>query len=138
MKTIFSAAFVVLAVGTGLAFSQGQGTPDASKKIEVLENDLISTRQKTEAMVLELVETKTMLAKTIQYLDAQAKNAAAMSAALDDSERAGFTFGINPESRQILLRGWREQLAAMQAEVPTLTVAPKTDVPKLGDVKTKK
>lgn len=132
MKTIFAATLTVLLVGAGLGFSQGQGTTDTAKRLEVVENDLVTTRQKTEMLSAELLETQAVLAKTLQYLEAQAKSASTMSGTLDESERAGFTYGINAESRQILLRGWHEQLAAQQTELPTMVTKPK-----VADVKTK-
>ena len=47
-----------------------------------------------------------------------------MQATLDDSEKNGFTYGINPDSRHILLKGWRDQLAAMQKDVPKAAAKP--------------
>ena len=60
----------------------------------------------------------------LKYLDAQAKSAAAMEKVLDDAEKAGFTYGINPDSRHLLLRGWRDQLSAMQKDLPGAQSAP--------------
>jgi len=132
MKIVAIVSCLVLTVGAGIAFSQGGGgpvaaqKPDAGQKIDVLERDLVSTRQKLEEVTAELVETKTVLAKTILYLDAQAKSAAAMKDVLEQSESAGFTKGINFESREILLRGWREQLDALQQNVPS-PIPPKAE-----------
>jgi hypothetical protein len=127
MKTSIGVILLVLAVGGGLAFSQGQDPKDdVAKKVEVLENDLIATRLKAEAVAIELAETKASVAKIVQYLEAQARSAASMSETLDTSEQAGFTAGINPNSRQILLSGWREQLTTLQTDLPT---APKKPEP---------
>lgn len=52
------------------------------------------------------------------YLANQAKAAEKLNQALDASEKAGFTFGINPESREILLAAWRAQSQAVSADVP--------------------
>ncbi|MBL8857060.1 MAG: hypothetical protein JNL28_00965 [Planctomycetes bacterium] len=138
MKTLLSSVAVILLVGGGVAFSQGQGpTPPPAPRSDSVEKDVAELRQKCDALAAELAETKTLLTKTITYLDAQSKSASAMAATLDESERAGFTFGINPESRQILLRGWREQLTALQQAVP-VAPAPKPETAKTGDGKTRK
>jgi hypothetical protein len=129
MKTYLGVILVALAVGGGLAFSQGQdpkndSKDDAQKKIEVLEGDLVATRQKCETLIADLAETKATLARVVRYLDAQAVSAGALASTLDASEQAGFTYGINPSSREILLRGWREHLSTVQRDVPTLPLAP--------------
>lgn len=125
MKTALAVSFLALTTVGSLALTRAEEgsvaaqKPDATQKIDVLERDLISTRQKLEEVSAELVETKTLLAKTIGYLEAQSKSAATMKETLDQAETAGFTKGINFESREILLRGWREQLDALQQNVPT-------------------
>jgi hypothetical protein len=42
-----------------------------------------------------------------------------MESVLDESEKAGFTYGINASSRELLLSGWRDQLAAQQENLPS-------------------
>ncbi len=113
---------VALAVGGGVAFSQGQDPKqdDLAKKVVVLESDIVATRLKSEAMAVELGEMKATLSKVLEYLDKQAKSAEAMATVLDDSEQAGFTAGINPNSRMILLSGWRDQLSGIQTDVPVM------------------
>jgi hypothetical protein len=124
MKTV---SVLVLASVVGIVAASGFSRSAASDvqdpvthKIEILEQDLISNRQKTEALTVELGETKAALLKTIRYLEAQAKVAQTMETTLDESEKAGFTYGINPESRQVLLKGWREQLSGVQKDVPAM------------------
>lgn len=57
------------------------------------------------AMRVQVLETKL---QTMQaQLDAQSKAASDLMLALDSSEKAGFTAGINPRSREILLSAWR-------------------------------
>jgi hypothetical protein len=132
MKTFVSAVALVLLVGGGLAFSQGQGGQDkndAQKRIESLEQDLGAQKQKYDALAADVETTKVLLVKTLEYLDAQSKSAATMAETLDESERLGFTYGINPDSRTTLLAGWRAQLAAAQEALPAVP-APKPDAPK--------
>jgi hypothetical protein len=139
MKTYLGVMIVALAVGGSLAISQASAFSqeeepkvDMTKKVEVLEIDLIATRQKAEAVATELAQTKATLARIVGYLDAQAKSAAALADTLDQSEQAGFTAGINPNSRMILLSGWREHLVALQTDVPVMPVAAKVDEGKPG------
>ena len=144
MKTSIGVILVALAIGGGLAFSQekdqkpepkaeqGKDAPkdDGAKRMDLLESDLISTRKRCEGLAGELSETKATLAKVVRYLDAQAAGAAALHEALAASEAAGFTAGINPNSREILLAGWREQLSTQQKDVPALPATPLSEPPK--------
>ena len=52
------------------------------------------------------------------YLENQAKAAAALQKVLVDSEEKGFTFGINPESREVLLAGFDEFAEVLQQDLP--------------------
>lgn len=109
----------IAALGCGLAFSQNPPAQDpAVGRVEKLDQDLAATRLRIEALAARVAEHDKKLEAIVKYLDAQAKSAAAMAAVLDQSETAGFTYGINPNSRHILLRGWREQLAAVQEGAP--------------------
>lgn len=76
-----------------------------------------AVRQDTglEARV-EVLEAQ--LAEVRAYLQAEAKSAKALSAALDVSEQEGFTFGINPRSREVLLEGFRSHAVVLQQGVP--------------------
>ncbi len=133
MKQLLSACALVLLVSGGVAFSQGEGQSQAGadKRVEMLEGELAALKQKSEASAADLAETKALLSKTLTYLEAQSKSAGTMAATLDEAERLGFTYGINPESRTTLLRGWREQLTAAQAALPTPS-APKAEALKTG------
>src|SRR5207237_1637432 len=107
MKTIWAVILVGGAL-SGLCFSQGPQADANAQRLDRLEADA--------------AETKALLAQTLKYLDEQSKSAAAMAATLDQAEAAGFTAGINFESRKILVKGWRDELAAMQTDVPVTAV----------------
>ena len=53
-----------------------------------------------------------------QYSQAQAKAAEALVKALDESDVQGFTYGINPGSRKVLLAGLKTSATAAQQAVP--------------------
>ncbi|MBK7876454.1 MAG: hypothetical protein IPJ77_11995 [Planctomycetes bacterium] len=111
---------------TALAAPQAGDTKDAKKDAAAME--LEALKLKCDALGAELADTKGALEQVVKYLDAQSQHAKAMEAVLDDAEKKGFTFGINPESREVLLKGWREQCAALQRDVPALKPA-KKDAP---------
>jgi uncharacterized coiled-coil protein SlyX len=117
--TLFGAALV-----SGLAFSQG---PDKQRpleeRVQALEAALAEQKAATAKLAADLAATRELAERTVRYLDAQANAAAAMAGTLDASEEAGFTYGINPDSRHVLLAGWREQLASAQTDVPTAAPA---------------
>ena len=110
---------------SSFAFSQDPAPKDPrDHKIELLEKDIASNRERIEALASQLADTKALLAKSVEYIGREAKSAKALAATLDESEQAGFTFGINPDSRHILLSGWREHLSELQKNVPGAPSAP--------------
>jgi hypothetical protein len=126
MKNSLSIAVLAVALFAGLSFSQNPPAPSADHKLEILEKDLVSTRLRVETLSAELSEMRATLDATTKYLADQATGAKNLAATLDASETAGFTYGINPDSRHILLKGWREQLAAAQKDVPKTPARPGT------------
>lgn len=88
-----------------------QGSNDGDMRIAELEASLAEMR-------IELDETNQLMQQTVEYLKAQAASAKKQLDVLDRSEEAGFTFGINPVSREVLLSGWRAELHARQKGLP--------------------
>jgi len=132
MKSHLNLVLLCAAAVSGLAFARSapeQGST-ADHKIEILEKDIVATRARAEAIASELAETRATLDATLKYLAEQSASAKKMAQTLDDSEQAGFTFGINPDSRHILLKGWREALASAQKDVPALPAASAPASPK--------
>ena len=56
---------------------------------------------------VKLLETR--LLQVEGHLQAQAVSAQAVSKALDEAVKEGFTAGINPRSREILVEAWKSQ-----------------------------
>ena len=56
----------------------------------------------------------------VTYLEAQSKESEAMLGVFDLVQEQGFTAGINYQSRETLLDGFRAFMRAKQNDVPTL------------------
>lgn len=94
--------------------------------IEALQEELAEVKA-------ELASTRALLDETVLYLNEQAKGARDLLAVYQSAEEAGFTAGINYQSREILLAGWRKQVAAQQKGLPGAApapVAPAADAPR--------
>jgi len=99
------------------AFQNGQAA-DAAARLATVEKEVAELKAKFAENEKAAGESSAMAEKTAKYLNEQAKAAAAMQDVLDASEKAGFTFGINPDSRILLLAGWHEALVAAQKDLP--------------------
>jgi hypothetical protein len=56
--------------------------------------------------------------QVVAYIEAQARAAGELERVLAQSEEQGFTYGINPESREVLLAGFHKFAATLQDNVP--------------------
>jgi len=121
MKLQLSFAVVASALlASSLAFNSVAAPQDpVQQRLDAMQKDILDSRARVEQMVEELKGARKTIEETQKYIDAQAKSAKTMAEVLDESEKAGFTFGINPESRVLLLQGWRDELGARQEGVPT-------------------
>lgn len=102
------------------AFQTTQAT-GAEARLKDLETKIADLQRTVDAQAKDATDAKALAEKGAKYAETQAKAAAAMMATLEASEKAGFTFGINPDSRVVLLQGWREALMAAQTNVPAVT-----------------
>ena len=132
-----SQAWIVLSLlavlVSGLAFSQTTPAQDpAQRKAERLERDIAESRARGEQLASDLAATRAQLDGVLRYLDQQSKAAKAMADTLQASESAGFVYGINPDSRNLLLKGWRDQLTSAQ-QAPSATAAKVEAPPKAAD-----
>ena len=96
----------------GTSAPQGDGR-DLEAVVRDLQREVDTLRQEVE-------DSKRVTRETVAYLQSVSKTAKSMSATLDSAEEKGFTAGINPASRETLLSGWRDQLGALQKNVPSL------------------
>lgn len=120
MKTLTAWTLcAALTVASGLAFSQDPPAPESTeKRVERLEKELVAMRKLVEDLAKTSKAQSDALDAVIVYLNTQAESSKEVQKALDASETAGFVYGINPRSREILLAAWREQLTKMQAGLP--------------------
>jgi hypothetical protein len=88
---------VLLALTAGYGAEQNAQKQDAEARFVAIEQELASVQE---------------------YLQAQSRSASELAKALDESEKAGFTYGINPNSRKVLLKGWRDFSGNLQKDVP--------------------
>ncbi len=103
---------LALAAAVGGAVSQAQGQrPDIEQRVTALEAELGAAGGR----VLELEERVQTLEA---YVKEVSRSSADLSGTLAASEEAGFTAGINPRSRELLLAGWRKHLATLQQGLP--------------------
>ncbi len=96
------------------------GAPDLEKRVEALEEDLARTLARLE-------KTQALLDETVAWVHARAKGSKTLLGTLDASEEAGFTAGINHQSRVILLGGLRAWLGGQEQGLPGAT-KPKKEV----------
>lgn len=98
--------------------SEVRGQDDLGARIEALEQKVVGLTAANAELVLALGTSRALIDETTAYLEAQAASAAAMTATLAKSEELGFTAGINFESREVLLAGWRAHLKTIEKDVP--------------------
>ena len=126
MKRNFSLVLLlVAALACGSSFAQGPEEADLAARVAKLEAQVVALQDSLKAskpagdkLEKELAEQKRMLAKIIGYMSAQAASAKVLQDSLAESQEKGFTYGINPESRVVLLAGFEQFASTLQAEVP--------------------
>ncbi len=93
-----------------------EGTQTLEERVLQLENTLSDLKMKNE-------DAEKRLEEVVRYLEKQARAGEQLLASLDESERLGFTPGINFRSREVLLAAWRAYWGEEQIGVPKPKVA---------------
>lgn len=117
------------AVLCGFAFAQGQKPPSVAERLDALEQQVADLKKELATVKLadaeslatakkQAAEARALANALATWAGAQAQGAEALARVLDDSEAKGFTFGINPDSRVVLLAGWREFATGLRTDVP--------------------
>ena len=131
MKTLPAISIVCAAsLLFGLATAQSPAQPE--QDVATLRAEVAALRaevdklKSTDASELEtqLEETRALVDQLAEWSRTQAAGADALTRALTDSQEKGFTFGINPESREVLLAGIRSFAGGMQQGVPEAAKEP--------------
>jgi hypothetical protein len=123
-QLIFAASALAL-LATSMAYtSSAQSQDPIGARLDAMQKDILDSRTRMEQAVEELKGTRKTIEEAQKYIEAQSKAAKAMAEVLDESEKQGFTYGINAGSREVLLAGWRAQLEKLQAGVPEPLPAP--------------
>jgi hypothetical protein len=125
---ILGAGALALALAASTGFPDSPtAAPDLEARVEALEKEVQAARADLADASKQLAEEKKRTEEIVAYLAKQAEGAKAMAQCLDASEKAGFTYGINPDSRVQLLAGWKAQLEAVQTDVPAAKKADKAE-----------
>ena len=88
-----------------------EGGPTVEQRLDVLE-------AKVEELVRRELEHAKEHDQVLAYLAKQSQAATALLAQIDSCESLGFTAGINPQSREVLLAGFRAYYGEAQRDVP--------------------
>ena len=133
MNRSLSLALVVVGAAAGLAFARTSSPQDPMERLSALEHEVATLQQelaelkRAPAAGLSAEEAKTLkstLERLDQWVQHQAQAASALDAVLDDSQAKGFTYGINAESRTVLLQGFHDLAASLRSGVPTPAAEP--------------
>lgn len=137
MNRNLSLVLVVIAAVCGLAFAAVPKHADGAlqavasnqseapqlaalqKRVEALEAELVALKKvKPTDPEAALAKNREMLEGVVHYLRAQSGAAGRLQAVLEDSREKGFTFGINPDSRTVLLQGFHEFAESIKTDLP--------------------
>ena len=119
-KLLSVAAPALATFGLLTAFNQSppEDVQQTGSSVERMRADLDATQATVEKLAKDLADTRAELQETQAQLARQAQAATQMTGTLDAAEKAGFAMGVNYESRKILLKGWRQYLAASGSTAP--------------------
>jgi uncharacterized coiled-coil protein SlyX len=116
------AGVAILSIG-GQA-QESQEKKDLEQRVEDLETQLAAVQGQLAGLNKSLEAETIHIDSLLEFARAQSKSAGELAGTLTRSEQAGFTAGINYTSREILLKGWHQQLAAVQKSAPAAAKKP--------------
>jgi hypothetical protein len=140
MNSKLSLALVLSAALAGLALARlpqdppppppvqdpGERLTALEGQVARLEEELALVKKQAQAAELaqELATTRALVDQLVAWAQLQSQAATAFETVLEDSRAKGFTFGINPESREVLLTGFHELAQSLKTGVPAPAVQP--------------
>lgn len=122
------------ALACGLSFARpAQDPSDPLERVEALEKELAALKSEVAAMRktpatatgATLDTLKSDLDELVRWVKAQGESADALQRALDESRAKGFTSGINPDSRTVLLGGLGDMVKALKSPLKLSADQPK-------------
>jgi phosphoglycolate phosphatase-like HAD superfamily hydrolase len=120
------AVFASVLLASSMAFNAAAQVQDPmQQRLDAIQKDILESQKRSEQMNEDFKALRKTIEDSQKYIEAQSKAAKSMAEVLDDAEKKGFTFGINPESREVLLRGWHDELGVLQQGVPAPLPPPK-------------
>ena len=148
MNAKLSLLLVAAAAVAGLALAQsnGQQTPVerlTALEIEVtaLKSELAELKKSAGAATAadEFAATRASVDALVTWARAQSQAAGELDNALGEARAKGFTYGINPDSREVLLHGFASYTAAVHTDSfnPPAPAAPVKKAPQPVRPKTK-
>ena len=117
-----SVGLFLLVMGGTVQSAQEKQTLET--RVQQLEFQISADSATIETLLLDVQTLQAQQAKVNSYLVAQAEQAELMAKTLDSSEAEGFAQGINYTSRELLLAGWRAQIATQRTNVPGMEKKP--------------
>jgi len=115
-STALAVGLFLLALGGSVQSSQDKKTLET--RVQELEFQVSVDAEMIQTLLLDIGALQTHRAQAENYFRAQSDEASRMAKVLDESEKEGFTSGINFHSRELLLGGWRSQLEVQGEDVP--------------------
>ena len=121
MNKVILGLFAVAAIAVGSSFGAPPKAQDPSTEIADLKRQIARLQADVNMLKAGAAagdEAQQGVRELMGYVEAQAKAAAGLQKVLADAEQKGFTFGINPESREVLLAGFNSFAEVLQSELP--------------------
>lgn len=117
-----SVGMFLLVMGGSVQSAQEKQTLET--RVQQLEFQISTDSAVVMTLLDDVKKLQAHQAQVNSYLAAQVAQAQALAKTLDESEAEGFAQGINFRSRELLLAGWREQIATQQKNVPGTETKP--------------
>jgi len=119
--TVLFSVVVLALVVTAQSFAQAPragGSQDVKAEFEQLKRDVARLQDEVQALKAAQGPKAEEFDEMVGYLRTQAQSATKLKQVLADSEQKGFTYGINPDSRVVLLAGFNEFATTLETAAP--------------------
>lgn len=117
---LFSVLVLALVITTQ-TFAQAPraaASQDVRVEFEQMKRDLTRLNQEVAALKAVKAPKPEEFQEVVAYIQTQAAASSELKRVLAESEEKGFTYGINPDSRIVLLAGFEKFATALESSVP--------------------